>query len=160
MLSERTQAMATVDAQAALLTLFEDLEQDPFDYCELSEQIRPMFNMAQATAYDYIHEYCRKANCPERIGTVAIDFYSDTTFNACASTRGDHHAIAVSAGVPTLLLSIFMDAALRRKPCGTGWNSNSGKTTIGRRLRTCRSQCITWNAADHVRPACSLRTAG
>jgi hypothetical protein len=108
-LNDRTLAVASPAAQAELLGLFRDLRRDPFHYGLMSEALRGVYDYPHSIAYEFARAYCVKSGRAHEIAQIAIEYYTDTRFQARAITRGDAHLITVSAGTPALLTALFFE---------------------------------------------------
>jgi hypothetical protein len=132
MLNEHSISASDPDAQKTLLGYFRrDLFKTSFDYRRLSDEIRPTYAEPHAMAYQLATAFCRKAECPDRIGRIAIDYYADTEFNASAATIGDVHVIGVSAGVPVLLTALFFDLLKSTNPFAIDYTASNGDPEPG-----------------------------
>lgn len=125
-LNEPSKSAADLDAQKSLHAYFRrELSKNPFDYRALSDEIRPTYESPHRMAYLLSSSFCRMAGCHERIGKIAIDYYADTEFNACAGTVGNCHVIGVSAGVPVLLAALFFDVLKSTNPFAINYSASN-----------------------------------
>lgn len=123
---------AFADARNALLKYLQhDLRKKPFDCAELSEQVRPNYTAPQEGAYQLAHAYCHKSGFAHYVDRIAIDYYADTEFNACADLAGDIHLVCVSAGVPMLLTALFCDVLQSTNPFSIDYGGIEGDPEPG-----------------------------
>jgi hypothetical protein len=126
-----TKTLESADAQARrrLTGLFRQVGCKPFNYSLLSEAIRGNYAYPHTIAYEFARAYCRKSGRAEQFPRIAIDYYADAGLQASAAMRGDAQLIAVSAGVPVLLLAVFFEVFRSTHPFSVEYDSPDAEST-------------------------------
>jgi hypothetical protein len=124
MLNRHSIDSTDADAQEGLLGFFRDnLGRHSFKYTGLNDAVRPIYEIAHGMAYEFARAYCHKSGRAQHLKKIAIDYYADTAFQATAYTKHDTHFIAVSAGVPVLLLTLFFEVFKYTNPFAATYSS-------------------------------------
>lgn len=123
MLNTKTLESADPPARRQLTRLFRQVGCRPFNYSLLSEAIRGNYAYPHAVAYEFARAYCRKCGRTDQFQRFAIDYYADAGFQASAAMGGDAQLIAISAGVPVLLLAAFFEVFRSTHPFAVDYDS-------------------------------------